>query len=168
MSRSSAPSVLKGAAAGALAGVVASFAMNRFQAHTMRLLARYEGTSKEAHAEPSTQQAADAVSRTVFGRDVPDIDKRKAGQAVHYVAGALIGAGYGIAAEFRPGVTAGLGSALGLGTAAVLDDTIVPLVGWGAPVWRGDVASNAYSHFSHLVFGVAVEVTRRAARQMLG
>ena len=148
--------IARGVVAGAIAGAVASFAMDRFQAAMAPLM-----PSSGDGSEPATEKAADAVAETVTGNRVPDADKPLAGQAVHYVIGIALGAAYGVAAEFRPAVTAGYGAAFGLGTATLLDEAAVPALGLGAAPWNAGIASNAYAYASHLVFGGVSEVVRR-------
>ncbi len=149
--------VARGVVAGAIAGAAASFAMDRFQAAVSALSSDDDG----AQAEPATEKAADAVAERVTGREVADEDKPLAGQAVHYALGIGLGVLYGIAAEFRPAVTAGYGSAFGLGTATVLDEGVVPAVGLGQAPWQASASSNLYSYASHLVFGGTAELVRR-------
>ncbi|RZM13598.1 MAG: DUF1440 domain-containing protein, partial [Sphingomonas sp.] len=105
---SNAARIARGLVAGVIAGAVASFAMDRFQAAASPLL-----PSSGSDSEPATEKAADAVSSGITGRKVPDADKPLAGQAVHYAVGIALGAAYGVAAEFRPSVTTGFGTAFG-------------------------------------------------------
>jgi len=150
--------VLRGMVAGAVAGVVASFAMDRFQAAAAALTSSDDSAS---NSEPATEKAADAVARATTGSDVPDAEKPLAGQTVHYALGIGLGIAYGIAAEFRPGVTAGFGTGFGLGTATLLDEAAVPLVGLGDAPWKSDPTTHLYSYASHLIFGATAELTRR-------
>lgn len=154
--------IARGAVAGVIAGAVASFAMDRFQAATSPLL-----PSSGSDDEPATEKAADAVARRALGHDVPDADKPLAGQAVHYALGIALGAAYGIAAEFRPGVTAGYGAAFGIGTASLLDEGAVPALGLGSAPWQSDLPTNLYSYASHLVFGGVAELVRSQVRATL-
>ena len=153
--QSTAARVLRGAMAGAIAGVVASFAMDRFQA-----LAASMSDSEEG--EPATSRAADAVAEVVTGAPLPEDEKPFGGQAVHYALGVLLGAAYGVAAEFRPSVTAGFGTVFGAGTALLLDEGAVPAVGLGGAPWEGPVSTHVYAFASHTVFGVTAEAVRRA------
>ncbi len=153
---SNAAKVARGLVAGVIAGAVASFAMDRFQAAASPLLPSGGGDS-----EPATEKAADAVATAVTGHAIPDADKPLAGQTVHYAIGIALGAAYGIAAEFRPSVTSGYGTAFGLGTATILDEAAVPATGLGRAPWAAGIASNLYSYASHLVFGGVSEIVRR-------
>ncbi len=98
-----APNIWAAAAAGLVAGLAASFVMDRFQAGVAAL------SSSDSDAEPATEKAADKLSQAVVGHDVPDDRKPLAGQAVHYALGAGLGVVYAVAAEYRPTVTAGYG-----------------------------------------------------------
>lgn len=148
--------IRRGALAGLVAGAAASFVMDAFQAAVAAL-----SSEDDAQSEPATQKAADAIARTVTGDAIAPADKPLAGQAIHYALGIGLGVAYGIAAEFRPQVTAGYGTAFGIGTATLLDEAAVPAVGLGATPWDAGPASNLYSYASHLVFGSTTELVRR-------
>jgi len=150
--------LLAGAAAGLVAGIVASFAMDRFQAAVTALSPPDTGGSDE---DPATVTAAELVA------DVPEADKPLAGQLVHYAVGTGLGLLYGLVAEVKPGITAGYGTAFGTGTAALLDEAAVPAVGLGEAPWKSDVTTHLYGLASHLVFGLAAELTRAQVRATL-
>lgn len=154
--------LLRGALAGLVAGAAASFVMDAFQAAVAALSSEDDGPS-----EPATQKAADAIARTVTGDEIAPADKPLAGQAIHYALGIGLGVAYGIAAEFRPQVTAGYGTAFGFGTATLLDEAAVPAVGLGAAPWNAGLTGNLYSYASHLVFGSATELVRRQVAETL-
>lgn len=156
------PVLWKGAVAGLAAGVVASFAMDRFQALVAAL------SSSDEQDEPATEKAADRLAESTTGSPVPDERKPLAGQGVHYALGTALGLAYGAAAEVKPAVTAGGGTAFGLGTAAVLDEAAVPAAGLGEVPWKTPAATHAYTLASHLVFGATAEVTRRLVRRAIG
>ncbi|MEH3107027.1 MAG: DUF1440 domain-containing protein [Sphingomonas fennica] len=147
--------LLRGIVAGAVAGIVASYAMDGFQAAAAALV------PDDGGSEPATEQAADAAARAVTGRDLADDAKPLGGQAIHYLFGAGLGIAYGVAAEFRPSVTAGYGTAYALGTATLFDEAAVPALGLGPAPWRTDASGHAYSYLSHLVFGGTSELVRR-------
>ena len=148
--------IARGTVAGIIAGAVASFAMDRFQAAAASLL-----PSDGSKSEPATEKAADAVATTVTGQPVADAAKPLAGQSVHYALGIGLGVAYGIAAEFRPSVTAGFGTGFGLGTATLLDEAAVPTVGLGEVPWKAPLTTTLYAYASHLVFGGTAEIVRR-------
>lgn len=149
--------LLRGALAGLVAGAVASFAMDRFQA----LVSAASSDEGGGDSEPATARAADSVARVATGSEVAEADKPLAGQLVHYGVGAALGIAYGVAAAYRPAVTAGYGAAFAIGTAAVLDEGAVPAAGWGEAPWQSPASTHLYSLASHLVFGVVAEAVRR-------
>lgn len=151
---------LRGALAGGLAGLVASLAMTGFQAGAAKL---FPG-ALSSDGEPSTEKAADKLSRAATGEPVPEPAKAAAGEGVHYAFGAALGAGYGIAAEFGDTVTAGGGTLFGAATALLADDVAIPALGLAAPATETPLATHAYAIASHLVFGLVLEATRRAIR----
>ena len=159
VTRSTAARVATGAAVGLVAGLVASFAMDRFQSLVQ--------PSSSGDGEPATQQAADGIAQVATGEPLADDAKPLAGQLVHYALGAALGVGYGIAAEFSPTVTLGAGTAFATGTWALLDEAAVPAVGLGDAPWKASPETQAYSLASHLVFGLAAEGSRRLAKYVV-
>lgn len=153
--------ILRGATAGLVGGVIASFAMDRLQALTASL------SSSDSDEEPATAKAADRIKQAVDGAPVPEPMQPLAGQLVHYAVGAGLGVAYGIAAEFRPGLASGYGAPFGVGVAAVLDEGAVPAAGLGAAPWDSPASTHAYSLVSHLVFGVVADLVRRQVRSTL-
>src|SRR5437868_4482794 len=119
------PNVLKGALAGFVGGLVASWTMNQFQAALGKLL---EGVEKshgaqslkpdggeegiremrrdpeedDGEQEDATEKVADVISENIFGRELEKGEKESAGALVHYAFGAATGGAYGVAAEVAP------------------------------------------------------------------
>src|SRR6185295_15600643 len=92
--------VLKGLAAGAIGGLVASWVMDEFQSAWFKLSKRIEqseaGESASANngeqsqngaAEPATVKAAALIAETIFGHRLAKDEKKLAGDAVHYATG---------------------------------------------------------------------------------
>lgn len=152
------PDMLNGAVAGIVGGIVAAFLLERFQAAIKDL------APTQSDEESAPVKAADQVSRVVAGRPLPDGWKQPGGEAVHYALGAALGTAYGVAAEYDPRVTAGLGTLFGLSASVVLDETLVPVLGLSDPPWRSSARAHAFGLISHLVFGLVTETTRRQLR----
>ena len=150
--------VVRGLVAGVVAGAVASFVMDRVQAAVTAL-----SPPSDDHSDPATVKAVAGI----VGHDVPEAVKPLAGQTMHYLLGIGLGAAYGIAAEFRPEVTAGYGAGFAIGSATLLDQVAVPAVGLGEPVWQASPITTAYSYLSHAVFGGVTELVRRQVRATL-
>src|SRR6267142_3159418 len=130
------PDVLKGLAAGTIAGLVGSWVMEEFQAvwiKASKALQYSQGNgSNESSSrtpagapagepsadggeeqEPATVKAAEMIYEKILGRQLAEDEKEMAGEAVHYATGAASGAIYGAAAELAPDVTAGGGIPFG-------------------------------------------------------
>ncbi len=152
------PAPLRGLAAGIAAGLAASLAMNLFQKAWAKAL-----PMPGAGDDPATVKAAQWVSRAATGEFFATEDKEAAGEAVHYLFGAVLGGAYGLLAEYRPEVTKGYGTMFGAASAA-FDEIGVPAVGLSGPPTDFAPATHAYALASHLVFGGVTEVTRRLVR----
>ena len=154
--------LIKTLAAGIAGGLVASAAMDVFQ----RLAAPAFGQSG-SNDDPATVKAADSAKRLVTGDAVTQKHRETAGTVVHYVTGAVLGAGYALAARRWPQTTAGFGLAYGVTIATVLDDAAVPAFGWGPAPTDTPASTHAYGLASHAVFGLALEGTRRGVEMAL-
>lgn len=147
--------LLRSTLIGIAAGLSASWIMNRFQAVA---IAQSDAGEQD---EPATVKAAGLLSETVTGEPIPEPYKEPAGSAVHYGFGAFVGGVYGALGEFLPGVRAGFGTAYGAGVAVVADEALVPALGLAPPAQDVPVETHAYGVVSHLVFGAALEGSRR-------
>lgn len=155
--RKRAPDPLRGAIAGAIGGLVASGAMNAIQSVWNAL-----GSGESSGGgESATVKAAEKVARPVGDAPLREQRKKAAGDAVHYAFGAALGAAYGIAAEYVPAITAGHGTAFGIGSMLLFDDAAVPAAGLGEPPTESSIGTHAYSAASHLVYGGALESVRK-------
>ena len=166
--------VLKGAAAGLVGGLVASWTMNQFQAVWFKAAEALEKSNGEPKAElqetstsdeNATVKAARAISEGVFGRELKENEKEFAGNAVHYAFGSTTGAFYGAMAEVTPEVTVGAGVPFGAAFWLAADETVVPLLGLAKGPTAYPVSTHAYALASHLVYGLTTELVRRAIRK---
>jgi len=161
MADTTTPDLLRGAIAGVIAGLTASYAMNAFQAALAKL-----GTPSGASETSSTDKAANVVAHAATGHDLTRDARAAGGQIVHYAVGAALGLGYGVAAEVRPEVRRGFGTGFGLATATLLDEAAVPIAGLSGPPSDTPAIGHAYAVASHLVFGAALEASRRLVRAL--
>ena len=178
--------VWKGAAAGLVAGFVASWTMNQFQAawskaaegfekpHGAQSMQPSEGenagqTSEEnkENQDDATVKAARAISEGIFGHALKESEKKAAGAVVHYAFGTATGGLYGAVAELAPEGTTGMGLPFGAAFWLVADETAVPLLGLSKPPSEYPASTHAYALASHLVFGLTAEIVRRALRNAL-
>ena len=152
------PDPLRGLAAGVAAGLVASLAMNMFQKLWAAAL-----PMPSSGDDPATVQAAQRISRAATGSYFAKDDKEAAGDAVHYLFGAVLGGAYGLLAEYRPEVTKGYGVMFGA-AAAGLDEFVVPAAGLSKPPTDFPPATHTYALASHVVFGGVTDAVRRLVR----
>jgi uncharacterized membrane protein YagU involved in acid resistance len=175
------PNVWKGALAGLVAGLVASWAMNRFQdvwvslspkstsddkssEHTEEPSNLKTNQSEEETQDDATVKAASAISENLFNHELTSEEKKIAGPAVHYATGAAGGLVYGVAAELVPEITEGVGLPYGAAFWLVVDEGLVPLLGFAKGPAEYPLSAHAYALASHLVFGATAEGVRRRLR----
>lgn len=181
--------VWKGLTAGVVGGLVASLAMNQFQALWSRLAEGVErshgaqslqqgspqhGVARELQEKGSDEEeddaaerVASAVSEGVFEHKLTESEKDAAGTLVHYVFGATTGAIYGGLAEVLPEVTAGAGLPFGAFVWLTADEGIVPALGLSKAPTEYPLKTHAYSLSSHFVYGLTMELVRKAVRRAL-
>lgn len=158
--------IVKGAVAGLVGGIVASFVMSQFQS-LLTALSEEEKKSKKKKEEPATIKAAKKISESVFDHQLTKSEKKPAGEAVHYAMGAASGLIYGIASEIEPMTTVGAGMPFGTAVWLVADDVIVPALGLSKSPTEFPLSTHAYALSSHLVYGLTTDVVRRAVRNVL-
>ncbi len=162
----------KSMAAGAIGGLVASVAMNQFQAAVSAVgesVARKERQRKgltepakdEQHTgDDATIRAANAVSTTILNRELADDEKKWAGPLVHYGLGTALGAFYGACASALPvnaRTAMGYGAAVWIGA----DEIAVPLAGLSGPPTATPLSGHLNALASHLVYGTVTHLTRK-------
>lgn len=146
---------------GAGAGLVAAWAMEETQ-KALAEAARTAGVEPPS-GEPSTVKAADRISLEFSGQPIVQEKRERAGRMVHYVTGGVLGALYTVLADRLPFVTAGFGGLFGLGITAVLDEGLVPALGFSPPAGDVPLERHAEGVAAHLMFGAALEAARRVA-----
>jgi putative membrane protein len=182
-------SIYKGIAAGATAGLVASFVMNQFQSAWGKLMENEE----RSHGAQSLQQGspqhgigrelaergvdepdddatirmANAVSELVLHHHLAKSEKEKAGAVAHYAMGVTSGAIYGAVAEVMPVATVAEGLPFGAAVWLIADEAIVPAAGLSRKPTDYPLSIHVYSFASHLVYGLTTELVRRAVRKAL-
>ena len=154
--------VWKGLAAGAAAGVLGSWVMNKFQA----LLSRASQSGgqqqqRKSSDDPATVKAAGEVSRRLLHRELEGSEKQTAGEIAHYAMGVVSGAVYGVTAAAFPVASAGLGLVFGTALWLIADETTVPALGLSKGPWEYPVSSHASALASHLVYGISTDLARR-------
>lgn len=185
--------VLRGMAAGLLAGAAASWVMNQFQqvratnppqrpengggaaggaeakSHAQE---GDEGEDKGLHQsenldENATVKTAQRISQQVLHRNLTDSEKQVAGPAVHYAYGSLVGALYGGMAELLPITSAGLGLPFGFALWVLGDEIAVPALGLGKQPTEYSPEVHADALAAHFMYGATTDVLRRVLRHVV-
>jgi uncharacterized membrane protein YagU involved in acid resistance len=157
----------KGAVAGLVGGLVASYVMSKFQALTSKLSKGDNKQSSQSSEEPANVKAAEEISQAVFDHSLTKREKEPAGEAVHYAMGGTSGLIYGAAAELAPVTTIGAGLPFGTAVWVLADEVMVPALKLSKPPTAYPLSTHVYALSSHLVYGLATDLTRRAVRRLL-
>jgi putative membrane protein len=151
--------VAKGIAAGTLGGLAASLVMTGFQALMSKL---DQHDQQEEPGEPANVKVAEQLSERAFNHHLAGDEKKVAGSVVHYAMGGLSGGLYGALAEMSPLVSAGRGALFGAAVWLVADEVAVPGLGLSKGPAEYPAQIHAKALASHLVYGVATDLIRRA------
>ena len=170
MSRSLWKGLVAGAVGGAAGSVAKALAEPPLQRLGERVFPPLPGEKEQLGADttghPARMPPAEMVREAT---PVPLSRKRvlEAQQAIHYTFGTLMGAAYGAVAEVAPLVTWGAGVPAGAALFAGTHGSVVPALGFQADVADEPDAWWVWEFGSHLVYGLAAEVVRRAVRARL-
>jgi hypothetical protein len=144
---------------GAAAGLIAAWAMEEAQKALAQAAEAAGG--KPSAGEPSTVKLADRVALTLTDHPVAKAKREQAGRTVHYVTGATLGALYTVLADRLPFVTSGFGGLFGMAISGVLDEMVVPALELSPPARAIPLERHAEGVAAHLVYGAALEASRR-------
>ncbi|HKW77192.1 MAG TPA: DUF1440 domain-containing protein [Terriglobales bacterium] len=165
------PELLRGALAGAAAGLFASWAMNRVYGVWSTISRNHEQPEQSAergvNTDPATIAMVNKMSRRFLGRALTDEQARLADLIGHYAIGAAGGAVYGGFSEYLPQVRARAGAAFGTAFFLLGEELAVPILGLSAKPWQIPAESHAVGFLAHLVYGITTEISRHACRQLL-
>lgn len=180
------PNVLRGLATGITAGIAATLIMDQFQkistsgqraAEKQLRLANHESAEAIEHDQQQQQQQAEQqedsteiVARKIAetaGKELAPQEKKKAGQAVHYAFGTLMGAVYGVAAELVPEVTTGGGTAYGTLLFLGAHEVAVPAFQLSAPPTETPARDHLQHWAAHVVYGGSLELVRSIMRRLM-
>ncbi len=170
MNRMEVAEIAKGAVAGLVGGLIASYVMSEFQTIVTKIGENMSENGKQKEkksSEPATTRAAEMISEDVFDHRLTKKEKEIADPLMHYAMGGTSGLIYGVASEFVPATTAGVGLPFGTAVWLIADDVVVPALGLSKPVTEYPASTHAYALSSHLVYGLTTELVRRAVRNIL-
>ena len=167
--------VLKGAVAGAVGGLFASWIMSQSQptlSKASKAAIKEAGgklTKKQESkdGDDATSKTAAAIAEPVLGRPLTRKEKKSAGPVVHYVFGSLMGAVYGIASEVLPSSRKWFGLPYGAALFVAADEIALPAFGLSRPPREVPKEMHVYGFMSHLVYAASLELVRRNVRRFL-
>lgn len=180
------PSIFRGVVTGIAAGIAATLVMDQFQKlstasqralEKQRKLADHESPWLIAHEqaqkelEESRQEDSTEIVARKFaeaaGTHLPREDKKKAGRAVHYAFGTLMGVVYAVSAEAVPEITTGAGAAFGTLLFLGADEIAVPAF----QLAPAPTATHSFDHLqhwaSHVVYGGSLEIVRNLITRLM-
>jgi putative membrane protein len=161
------PSLWKGAVAGLIGGLAASWAMNQFQT-ALSAVSDHENEQESGEdSEDATMKAADGLSKTVLGRPLTTAEKRSAGPVLHYVFGSAVGVAYGVMAEEMPQMAMAYGAPFGTAVWIGADEIAVPAFGLSKPPAEYPLSTHASALAAHVVYGVTADLVRCTVRAIL-
>jgi hypothetical protein len=168
--------LLGGLAAGVIGGIVATWALDKYQqgaieatrraeaaANTEPILTRQqEDDIRETHRAHA--ETAQRIVKSTLGKKLSRSQRHNAAAVIHYAAGALAGGAYGLAVEVLPVVRRGYGT----GYANIIflggSEALLPWLGL-APKTQAQATPAGLP--APLVFGAVLESTRRVMRWLL-
>lgn len=170
----------RGAAAGAVAGLAATFVMTQVQKvagrfsssraaaeHPQHSTWRGEpGSARQQSGDDATVRAASAVWHRVTGHSPSQRVKEIGGPLLHYGMGAAAGAFYGATAG-RTRIPRWAGLPFGAAVFVAADVIAVPLLGLAEPPRRHPVQVYGRALVAHLAFGLATEALTPLVRRGL-
>ena len=162
-----------GMAAGAVGGLVGTWAMSEVQRLSTRAVdgdppesagGRHDARDWQERSERqnSNELTAQAIAGYLVGRRLTQEELRLAAPLVHYLFGAAVGAIYGAYAEHRRADVSG--AAFGTTVWLAADEIAMPLLGLSDSTARRPIEMHLQSLVAHLVYGAATEMTRRSVR----
>jgi len=158
--------IWKGAAAGIVGGLLASWVMNKFQAAMVQM--ESQGKKKSSSGgEDATVKTADRVSRSLLDHKLTRKEKEVAGPVVHYAMGAVSGAIYGAMSELMPVAKWGLGLPFGAMVWLVADEVALPALGLSKKPADYPAGVHAKALASHLVYGLSTDLVRKGVMRAL-
>jgi hypothetical protein len=186
MMRKNKPSIFRGVVTGIAAGIAATLVMDQFQKlstasqralerqrkladHTSPWLIAHEQAKKQREQfenEDSTEIVARKIAKAT-GTDLAHEDKKKAGRAIHYAFGTLMGVVYAVSAEAVPEVTTGAGAAFGTLLFIAADEVAVPAFQLSPPHTDTHSFDHLQHWVSHIVYGVSLEMVRNLITRLM-
>ncbi|WP_421682889.1 DUF1440 domain-containing protein [Stutzerimonas urumqiensis] len=160
--------LLMGALAGAAAGALAVWVMDRVDWTAYRHEAE-QTRAKTVAARPEGMDPAHVLANTFANRVGKDVKQPSvAGIGTHYAIGILPGALYGMLHDRVPGLSAGRGGLFGLGLFLLQDELFNTITGLSGKPRQYPWQAHARGAGAHLVYGLTTDAALRLFKRMLG
>lgn len=147
-------SLLKGAIAGLIGGLVATAAKSLAE----------KVYPPRTHGEPEPPAV---LAEKVAGHSLAETPKTIAAETIHWSFGALTGAAYGALAEFYPAATAKEGASFGLTLASLTHGSALPAMGLSAEPQQQTTREHTSEIATHIIYGLVTETVRSIVRKLL-
>jgi putative membrane protein len=147
-------SILKGALAGLVGGIVGSGA---------KAVAEKLYPPRIAGETPPPVVLAEYLE----GHPLTDGQRQIALQGIHWTFGALAGAVYGAAVELEPKAGVWRGAGFGLALNKLTHGGLLPQAGLSKPTDKQTIQEKQSEWFSHAVYGFSTDLVRRIVRKGL-
>jgi hypothetical protein len=169
--------IFGGLAAGFVGGIVATWALDKYQQGALEVTRRAEsavgaGPVLSRHQENQLRdqqrahsETAERLAKSTLGKGLSRAQRRDAVPLVHYAVGALAGSAYGLAAEIFPAVRAGYGT--GYAGLLFMGKSQALLPGFGFGPSKNSATAQGDGLSGHLIYGAVLETTRRMLRRLL-
>lgn len=107
------------------------------------------------------------LAEQLAGRELPEGQRKAAGQGIYWVFGALAGGLYGALVEVEPSIGAWRGAAFGITLNRITHESLLPKMGLSAPPGEMRTEERISGWVTHAAYGVATDMVRRSIRKAL-
>jgi putative membrane protein len=168
--------MIKGVVAGAIGGLIGTWAMSVAQRQWTLAVdgdapdsagGKHDARDWQERSEHqnSNEIAAQVAARYLIGRRLSCDELRVAAPLMHYSFGTVVGALYGAYIERRRTRASGVG--FGTTVWLLADEVAMPLLGLSESTTRRPVEMHLQSLAAHFVYGATTEMARRTVRTQL-
>src|SRR3954471_4510919 len=161
----------QGVVIGLIASWIKALSEAPLQSAAERLLPPSAAQKLEVGADPTGRPEnmppavlADRAARALGHDGLTAPQRLRVQNVIHHAFGAALGVAYSAAATRWPAASRGRGALAGLAIYAGTHGSVLPALGIQRPPWRLAPAAVVWESTSHVIFGTALEVTRRALR----
>lgn len=170
-------SPIQGLIVGSVSGLVGTVLMTQFQILWKKASEDMQPPKRKTEAKPSEKEKEDSTMKTAgkiseaAGYKLSRVEKKKAGNWVHYGFGAAMGGIYGLLRETAPRSLQRMKPALsgaGYGTAVFVGahEIAVPAFHLGSNPLKEPVPDQLSEYLAHLVYGVGTSLIYSSIRRL--